>query len=149
MALNFDKIAIKGNEFLKDLAKELGYPEDTNKASRVLKSILYALRNQLTVEESVQLMAQFPLFLKAVYVENWSLRKQDNKPRNMTEFIHEIKKINKQTAQHDFKTDDDVDNAIAVVFMSLRKYVSLGELEDIKAVLPKDLKLIVNNVLMI
>lgn len=149
MALNFDKIAIKGNEFLKDLAKELGYPEDTNKAGRVLKSILHALRNQLTVEESVQLMAQFPLFLKAVYVENWSLRKQDNKPRNMTEFIHEIKKINKQTAQHDFKTDDDVDNAIAVVFMSLRKYVSLGELEDIKAVLPKDLKLIVNNVLMI
>ncbi|MBI2279468.1 MAG: DUF2267 domain-containing protein [Bacteroidetes bacterium] len=149
MALNFDKIAIKGNEFLKDLAKELGYPEDTNKAGRVLKAILHALRNQLTVEESVQLMAQFPLFLKAVYVENWSLRKQDNKPRNMTEFIHEIKKINKQTAQHDFKTDDDVDHAIAVVFMSLRKYVSLGELEDIKAVLPKDLKLIVNNVLMI
>ncbi len=149
MALNFDKIALKGNEFLKDLAKDLGYPEDTNKAGRVLKSVLHALRNQLTVEESVQLMAQFPLFLKAVYVENWSLHKQDNKPRNMTEFIHEIKKINKQTTQHDFKTDDDVDNAIAVVFMSLRKYVSLGELEDIKAVLPKDLKLIVNNVLMI
>ena len=67
----------------------------------------------------------------------------------MDEFFHEIRKIDKQTASYDFKTDDEIDIAIAVVFMSLRKYVSLGELEDIKAVLPKDLKVIVNNVLMI
>lgn len=149
MSLNFDKIAIKGNEFLKDIAKDLGYPEDTNKAGRVLTAILHGLRNQLTVEENVQLLAQFPLFLKAIYVENWSLHKNDKKPRTMNEFFHEIKKMNKQVAQHDFKTDDEIDHAIAVVFMSLRKYVSLGELEDIKAVLPKELKLMLNNVLMI
>jgi uncharacterized protein (DUF2267 family) len=149
MSLNFDKIAIKGNEFLKDLAKDLSYPEDTNKAGRVLKAILHALRNQLTVEENVQLLAQFPLFLKAIYVESWSLHKNDKKPRTMQEFFHEIRKIDKQTAKHDFKTDDEIDHAIAVVFMSLRKYISLGELEDIKAVLPKDLKSILNNVLMI
>ena len=149
MSLNFDKIAVKGNEFLKDVAKDLGYAEDTNKAGRVLIAILHGLRNQLTVEENIQLLAQFPLFLKAIYVENWSLHKNDKKPRTMNEFFHEIRKIDKQTAKYDFKTDDEIDRAIAVVFMSLRKYVSLGELEDIKAVLPKDLKLMLNNVLMI
>ena len=31
--------------------KELDYPEDTARAGRVLRSILHALRHQLTVEE--------------------------------------------------------------------------------------------------
>jgi uncharacterized protein (DUF2267 family) len=149
MALNFNKIAAKGNEFMNDLARELSYPEDSKRAGRVLKSILHALRNQLTTEESVQLMAQLPLFLKAVYVENWTLRKNDKKPKKIEDFFHEIRKIDKQTAVYDFKTDDDIDNAISVVFMSLRRYVSLGEMEDIKAVLPKNLKYMVNNVTMI
>lgn len=149
MSLNFIKIAEKGTEFIKDLSKELGYPEDTKRAGRVLKSILHALRNQLTVEESVQLLAQLPLFLKGVYVENWTMHKAGKNPKNFEEFYHEIRKIDKQANLHDFKTDDDIDNAISVVFMSLRKYVSLGELEDIKAILPKDLKLMLNSVLMV
>ena len=149
MALNFNKIAAKGNKFLKDLSKELGYPEDINRAGRVLKTILHALRNQLTTEESVQLLAQLPLFLKGIYVENWTLHKNAKKPKNFDELYHEIRKIDKLAALYDFKTDDDIDNAIAVVFMSLRKYVSLGELEDIKAILQKDLKSMLNNAIMI
>ncbi len=149
MALNFNKIAANGNEFMSDFAQELGYPEDIPRAGRVLKSILHALRNQLTIEESIQMVSQFPMFLKAVYVENWTLRKKSKKPKHLKEFYNEIRKIDNRTAQYDFQTDDEIDNAIGVVFMSLRRYVSLGELEDIKAVLPKDLKHIVNNVTMI
>ena len=149
MALNFNKMATKGNEFMKDLSKELGYPEDINRAGRVFKAILHVLRDQLTVEESVQMMAQLPIFLKGVYVESWSLHKNSKKPKHLADFYHEIRRIDKKTALYDFKTDDEIDNAISVVFMSLRRYVSLGEFEDIKAVLPKDLKCIVNNVLMI
>jgi len=149
MALNFDKFAAKGNEFIKELAKELGYPEDKSRAGRVLKSVLHALRNQLTTEESVQLIAQLPMFLKAVYVENWTLHKSKNKPKHFKDFFNEIRKFDTPVAQHDFQTDDDIDNAIAVIFMALRNYVSLGEMEDIKAVLPKELKSIVNTVTMI
>jgi uncharacterized protein (DUF2267 family) len=48
MALDFNKFAKDGTKFIKELAKELGYPEDTARAGRVLRSILQALRNQLT-----------------------------------------------------------------------------------------------------
>lgn len=149
MALNFNKFAAKGNEFMKDLSRELGYPEDIPKAGRVLRSILHALRSQLTVEESVQLIAQFPMFLKAVYVENWTLHKNKTKIKHLKDFFDDIRKNDTPTAQHDFHTDDDLYNAIGVVFIVLRKYVSLGEMEDIKSVLPKELKPILNNVLMI
>jgi uncharacterized protein (DUF2267 family) len=149
MPLNFNEIAVKGNEYLHDFAQELGYSKDIPRSGRVLKAVLHALRDQLTIEESVQMMAQFPMFLKAIYVENWSLRKTSKKPRNTKQFFDEIRKNDSQTARYDFRTDDDIDKAIATVFMSLRRYVSLGELEDIKAVLPKNLKYMVNNVTMI
>jgi uncharacterized protein (DUF2267 family) len=149
MALDFNKFANEGTQFVKELAKELGYPEDTARAGRVLRSILHALRNQLTTEESVQLLAQFPMFLKAVYVQNWKLHRTDKKAKRLEQFFQEIRALDKQAAQYDFKTDEDIDKALAVVFMALRKHISLGELEDMKAVLPKDLKIIFNNVLMI
>ena len=86
MALNFNKFAADGNEFIKLLARELGYPKDLKRASRVLRSVLHAFRNQLTIEESVQLIAQFPMFLKAVYVQNWTLHKKGRKPKNLKDF---------------------------------------------------------------
>lgn len=149
MALDFNKFAKKGNEFINELAEELGYPENTKKAGRVLRAILHALRDQITIEESVQLLAQFPMFLKAVYVDNWSLHKNKKRIKHLEDFFHEIREIDKRTAQYDFNTDDDIDNALIVIFIVLRKYISLGELEDIKAVLPKELKSILNNVIMI
>ena len=149
MALNFNKYAAEGNEFIKGLAKELGYPDDTGRAGRVLKTVLHALRHQLTAEESVQLVAQLPMFLKAVYVDNWSLHPHGEKPKHYKEFFEEIQKLDGKSGQHDFPDDDAIDNAVVVVFIVLRKHVSLGELENIKAVLPKDLKTMLNTVLMI
>lgn len=149
MALNFKKFAAEGTHFVNDLARELGYPKDTVRAGRVLKSIMHALRNQLTVEESVQLLAQLPMFLKAVYVESWTLHKPSKKAKHLDDFYKEIRAINQLTAENDFPNDDSIDNALSVVFMALRKHISLGELEDIKAVLPKELKPILNSVTMI
>ncbi len=51
--MNFEKYAEKGNRFIKDLARELGCPDDKKKAGRVLKAVLKALRNRLSHEESM------------------------------------------------------------------------------------------------
>ena len=149
MALNFDKFSAEGKAFMKKLAKELGYPKDTEKAGRVLQSILHAFRNQLTVEESIQLIAQFPMFLKAVYVNNWHLSYSHPKINHVEEFLLEVCYIDRPTFQIDFPKDEDIETAISVVIMALRKYVSLGELEDIRAHLPKELKPLLNTSLMI
>lgn len=149
MAIDFNKFAAQGTRFMQDLAKELGYPEDTDRAGRVLRAVLHAFRNRLTTEESVQLLAQLPMFLKAVYVENWTLHKSKKRIKHLSEFYQEVRKQDNQAANYDFETDDAIDNALGVVFQSLRKYISLGEMEDIKSVLPKELKFIVKQVTMI
>ncbi|MDO9039061.1 MAG: DUF2267 domain-containing protein [Lutibacter sp.] len=142
MALNFNQFAKEGNAFLKEFAKKINMPNDTDKAGRILSSILHGLREVITIEESLQLISQFPMFLKAVYVNKWTTRKKQ-KVKSMTDFVDLIRELNGVTALNDFESEEVAENYINSTFMLLRKYVSLGELEDLRTVLPKDLKSIV------
>jgi len=142
MALNFNQFAKEGNAFLKEFAKKINMPNDTDKAGRILSSILHGLREVITTEESLQLISQFPMFLKAVYVNKWTTRKKV-RVKSMTDFIDLIRELNGVTSLNDFESEEVAENYIHATFMMLRKYVSLGELEDIRTVLPKELKSIV------
>lgn len=142
MALNFNQFAKEGNAFLKDFAKKINMPNDTDKAGRILSSILHGLREVITTEESLQLISQFPMFLKAVYVNKWTTRKKV-RVKSMTDFIDLIRELDGVTSLNDFESEEVAENYIHATFMMLRKYVSLGELEDLRTVLPKDLKSIV------
>lgn len=139
MALNFTHFAVEANTFLKHYTKEMGLVNDSEKAGRILAAILHALRDVITTEESLQLISQFPMFLKAVYVNGWTIHKK-KKIKTMTEFIDLVRKHDGTTSVHDFGSDEQAENYIATTFIALRKYVSLGELEDIRTGLPKDLK---------
>ncbi|HSQ47074.1 MAG TPA: DUF2267 domain-containing protein [Lutibacter sp.] len=142
MALNFNQFAKEGNAFLKEFAKKINMPNDTDKAGRILSSILHGLREVITTEESLQLISQFPMFLKAVYVNKWTTRKKV-RVKTMTDFIDLIRELDGVTSLNDFESEEVAENYINSTFMMLRKYVSLGELEDIRTVLPKELKSIV------
>lgn len=148
MTLNFDKYAQEGNLFIKELSKELGYPEDRDRTARVLRAVLHSVRDMLSPNENIQLTAQLPMFLKAVYLEKYTLREMNEKPRSVEKFLTSVKNYNCQSADHDYKTEDDVEKAVRTVLYALRKYVSMGEMEDIMAQLPKDLKQLVSRSIM-
>lgn len=139
MALNFNKFATEANTFLKEYSKALNITDDTEKAGRILSSILHGLRDVVSTQESLQLIAQFPMFLKAVYVNGWTLHKKA-KIKNMTEFIDVVRDYDGVTSINDFESDDIAANYIDTTFIVLRKYISLGELEDLRSELPKELK---------
>jgi len=139
MALNFNQFAAEANTFLKEYAKEMNLGKDTEKAGRILSSILHALRDVITNEESLQLISQFPMFLKAVYVNGWTSKKKE-KIKTMAEFIDLARKYNGLTSVHDLGSDELAENYIDTTFILLRKYISLGEMKDIRTHLPKQLK---------
>lgn len=141
MALNFNQYATEGNTFLKNYTKEMNLGKDRDKAGRILSSILHALRDLISIEESLQLTAQLPMFLKAVYVNGWTIKKERPKVKQMGEFVELVRKHDGISAINDFQFDDDVaEQYIDTTFILLRKYISLGEMEDIRDSLPKDLK---------
>ncbi|MDN5203910.1 DUF2267 domain-containing protein [Fulvivirgaceae bacterium BMA10] len=140
MAVNFDKYASKGNEILNELGKELGFPGERELTGRILRSVLHALRNRLTFEESLQLLAQLPVALKGIYVEGWSSKHKSKRVRTVREFIEEVQLEDYPTGQYDFSNDASGEKTISIVFSVLQRHISRGEAKDIMAVLPKALK---------
>jgi uncharacterized protein (DUF2267 family) len=74
MAINFNKYAEEGNLFVKNLAKSFGHPDEIGPTGIVLRAVLHTLRDRITISESLSLIAQLPMFLKAVYVDTWKFR---------------------------------------------------------------------------
>ena len=136
---SFDKFAAEGNIFLNKLSTRLGYPENSSKAARVLKSVLHALRNRLTPEESVQFISQLPLFLKALYVDGWKMGAQKERIRHLEEFLVDIRKEDRMLFTEDFANLSEVKEAVSIVMGLLGEYVSPGEIKDIRAILPKEI----------
>ncbi|MDC6352103.1 DUF2267 domain-containing protein [Zeaxanthinibacter sp. PT1] len=141
MSLNFNQYAAEGNTFLNEFAKEMAMDNDKDKAGRILVAILHALREIISIEESIQLMAQFPMFLKALYVNRWSTRGRKRKIKHMEQFMNLVREFDGSAAVNDFGYENELlEKYIDVTFIYLRKYVSRGEMEDIRDGLPKDLK---------
>jgi uncharacterized protein (DUF2267 family) len=141
MSLNFNQFSKEANEFINDYTQELNLNGNTEKAGRILSSILHGLRELISTEESLQLIAQFPMFLKAVYVNGWSPKQKKTKVKTMENFIDLIKSFDSPSDVSDFGYDNNLaESYIHTTFIKLRKYISLGELEDIRSELPKGLK---------
>ena len=140
MALNFNQYAAEGNAFLKEYAEEMNLADNPDKAGRILSAVLHGLREIISVEESLQLIAQLPMFLKAVYVNAWSIKTKKNKVKRMEEFIDLVRSFDGVTSIYDFENNEVAEHYINTTFFVLRKYISPGEMQDIRDELPKDLK---------
>lgn len=140
MALNFNQYAAEGNTFMKAYAKELSLFEDHDQAGRILSTILHGIRSLISTEESLQLIAQLPMFLKAVYVNGWTIRTKKEKVKNMEDFINYLRSISGNTSLIDFYSDEIAEADVYSTFKMLRNYVSSGQMEDIIGQLPKQLK---------
>ena len=134
MTLDFEKYAKKGNEFLHHLEDNLN-TEDRAHAGRILRSTFRVLRNHLTFEESLQLLAQLPMALKAVYVDGWSAAAQ-RKIKTAEEFLVEIEKEEGNNAWRDFSNEDEMISAVRAVIDTLREYVSGQEIDQALGTMP-------------
>ncbi len=149
MALNFNQYATEGNTFLKAYAKEMNMRNDPDKAGRIFTAIMHALRDIIPPEESLQFIAQLPMFLKGVFVNGWSMKKEKPKIKHMAEFLNLVRAYDWPAEVNDFEYSDEVgEQYVDTTFIYLRKYISLGEMEDLRNVLPKDLKSMIYSNLM-
>ncbi|WP_163516966.1 DUF2267 domain-containing protein [Gelidibacter japonicus] len=140
MALNFNQYAAEGNTFMKAYAKELGLTKDLDKAGRILITILHGIRSMISTEESLQLIAQLPMFLKAIYVNGWAIKAKKEKIKSMEDFIDHLRTISKKTSLVDFDSNEIAEKDVYSTFYMLRNYVSSGQMDDVIGQMPKQLK---------
>ena len=119
--------------WLNDLMEELGW-DDHHRTYLALKASLHALRDRLTVEEVAHLGAQLPMLIRGFYYEGWSPAGKPLKERHKDDFVAHVRKY--------FRKDEDVnpEAIVRAVFKMLSKRVTEGEIEDIKHIMPPELR---------
>jgi uncharacterized protein (DUF2267 family) len=129
----FDRTIHKTNNWLNELMEILGW-HDRHKAYLALRVTLHALRDRLTVEEGAQLGAQLPMLIRGFYYEGWDPTGKPLKVRHKEEFLARV--------EEQFSGDDQVDaeQVARAVFTLLSNRITEGEIEDVKHVLPAELR---------
>jgi|SRR5688572_23673118 len=139
MVNSFDKHLEEANRFVKDLALQLGNPENTDQAIRVLRAVFIALRNRIPPDESMHVVSQLPMILKGMYVDGWDLHQPLSEAQTWDEFLFELRNHTARNADFDFANDEDARQKVSTVFTALKQYISEGELDHVRSSLPKEI----------
>ena len=137
MVVDFENYATKGNEFIRIVALQLEVPRDM--AGRITRAVLHALRNRLSVEESLHFVAQLPMAIKSIYVDGWKIANPFYRVRGIHDFLNEIRKEDGKLSGYDFGNDARAEKAAAAVFKAVGYFVSEGEIDDLSKMLPADI----------
>jgi uncharacterized protein (DUF2267 family) len=108
--------------------------QDRQRAYLAMRATLHALRDRLTVEEVAQLAAQLPMLIRGFYYEGWDPTGKPLKERHLDQFLSRI--------VESMRGDERVNpKEIAEgVFAVLARRIAEGEIEDVKHVLPAEIR---------
>jgi uncharacterized protein (DUF2267 family) len=126
----------KAHIWLNELAEELGV-EDRQYAYRALRAVLHTLRDRLTVDVAAKLAAQLPTLIRGVYYEDWD-------PSRTPLPIHDVEAFLGHVASEGrMAGETEASLAVTAVARVLREHVTPGEIDDVIAVLPAKLRVLI------
>lgn len=127
----FDHSLDTTRQWLAALQERMGL-QDQQEAFVVMRAVLQTLRDRLTVAETAQFAAELPMLLQGVYYHQWTPRDKPEKIRSRQEFLEKVGE--KLMGRH------DAEESAQAVFAVLEEKMPGGELEDVKAVLPAEIR---------
>lgn len=136
--MKYEQYAYEARKFIGEVATELGDPVDLEQADRITTAVFHTLRELLTPEESLHLIAQLPMMVKAIYVNGWHINKKD-RIRSMDEFVERLMLQHPRAAARDFGSNEKAMERARAVFKVVRNHIATGEVEDIIAQFPPEL----------
>jgi len=125
----------KTHIWLEELAQELG--GDRRYAYRALRAVLHALRDRVPVDVAAKLAAQLPTLLRGVYYEDWVPSRTPLPIRDVDGFLALV------ADEGHLAGETEASVAVSAVLRVLRSHVSEGEIDEVTAVLPDELKALI------
>jgi uncharacterized protein (DUF2267 family) len=130
-----DRSVEQTNIWLNEIAGE--FEAGRGDAYRVLRAVLHALRDRVSVDEAAQLGAQLPELVRGIYYAEWN--------PGATPATGGAKAFLDRIAREAMLAGDtEAEFALGAVMRTLRRHVSAGEIDDVIAQLPQDLREIVH-----
>jgi uncharacterized protein (DUF2267 family) len=129
----FDETVQRSNQWLNELMRAVNW-DDKYRAYRLLRATLHALRDRLTAHEAVQFGAQLPMLIRGLYYDGWHMRDKPPSERTKSSFLGHIE------AAFERDPNEDPEALVREVFNLLARKLSPGEIDDVKHVLPEDVR---------
>jgi uncharacterized protein (DUF2267 family) len=130
-----DRSVQKTNVWLRDVNYELQF-FTFQRDYLALRAVLHTLRDRLSLQEVAQLGAQFPIFIRGIYYEGWNPSRTPIKSRGKELFLRQVR----AEFAHTRNPDVDAEEITRAIFRVLNKHISKGEIEQVKALLPRELR---------
>ena len=121
------------HKWINVLDARLGW-DDKHRSFRLLRTVLQALRDWLSVNVAASFGAQLPELWWGIYYEHWRPVATPVKQRRKVDFIARVDKA--------FKTDPILFTfeAVTAVFELLFDKITAGEIEHVRHALPADIR---------
>jgi uncharacterized protein (DUF2267 family) len=129
----FDSTIHTTNIWLNEIMERMGWV-DRYRAYHALRAVLHALRDRLTLQEAMDLGAQLPLLVRGFYYEGWHPSDKPLKERKKAAFLAHI------AAAFPNEPEVDPEQVTRAVFQVVAKHVTAGEIEDVKHMLPAEVR---------
>lgn len=130
-----DRSVQQTNRWLSELADEL--QGGRREAYRALRAVLHALRDHINVDEAAHLGAQLPELVRGIYYAEW-----DPSRTPMAGGADVV--LARIAAEAHLAGTTEAGFAAQAVLQVLRRHVSAGELDDVMAQLPADLRAVLS-----
>ncbi|WP_341715963.1 DUF2267 domain-containing protein [Micromonospora sp. FIMYZ51] len=123
----------KTNLILKDIEQAYGWPKaQRNQSYAALRTVLHLLRDRMPVQESVEFSAQLPLLVRGIYFDGWQPQNVPIK-LNRDDFLYEVRQ------GFPYDVEGGPQRVVQVVLDTLRRHITQGEWDDVRANMPGDL----------
>ena len=120
-------------DWLDELAEELGRPHDQRYALHALRGFLHTLRDRLPVQETAHLGAQLPETLRGIYYEGW-------RPSEVPARYHDLDTFLGRLAEAALLAGEtEASFAAEAAARVVTRHVAPNELTKVGAALPREI----------
>lgn len=140
-----EKYLNHSGEWMNKIAAEMEVSPE--KAFRITRAILHAIRNQISVEESFQWMSQMPIIWKGMYVDGWNLNQPFERIHHLNDWLNSIRAEEVTSAAVDFGNDIQMRETLTGFFHALSKKMSRQQLLQLSDLFTEEIKTFIQQAL--
>ncbi|WP_296422892.1 DUF2267 domain-containing protein [Yoonia sp.] len=129
----FDRTVHEAHDWVNELTGRLDWTSERD-ALRLLRTVMCRVRDHLPVNEMAQFSAQLPIILRGMFYEGWQPKLTPVHERRAADFIDTIQQDVGDILDYRGPAD------ITAVFKLINARISRGEVEDVRANLPAQLR---------
>lgn len=122
------------HQWLRDLARKDPF-QNEEQAYSLLRAVLHAVRDQLTVEEASHFAQQMPMLVRGFYYEGWRPALAPNEERTREEFMDHVLSSLGPNPQE----TTDLDAAVRSVLELLTERLEEGQIRHVRQQLPAEM----------